>query len=291
MLQAIGIERFLVGVPTIAVEGLKTGSPDHVRALEMAKQIRSNELSGIVKDKNWDLEILSTSGGAGEKDMAKAAIEHHDRAIAMNVLAPFLDLGQTGQGSFALSVTQGSFFLMQLVQEAADLSEVVNDAIVELFKMNAMEREKYPKLKATGIEQTDLKVLADALNVLISAGVVDTDIRLKEYVRNVGKLPEYDYKEEAEVEKAEREAQLKQRLERAEKGEVGEPQEPAKKEPVKAEPEEKEKQDDIEKAVKKVKKEHPEMSETLIKALFFESDEDWDKTATAYIKKYSDGLE
>jgi len=288
MLQAIGIERYLVGIPTISLDGLKQGTPDYRLAKELVEQIRSNELSGIVKDKAWELEILSAGGGGGgtgEKDMAKTAIEHHDRQIAMNVLAPFLDLGQTGEGSFALSQTQGSFFLMQLVQEAADLAATTDKAAVELFKMNAIELEKYPKLKATGIEQIDIAVFTTALNTVINAGVVDTDIRLKEHVRGLMRLPEYDYRKEAAVEKKEKEVELKDRMERAKAGEVrvkptvGGVKE---KEPTEEEPEEEE----VEKAVKKVKKKNPEMDEGFIRALFFEDDGDWDLTAKEYLKRY-----
>jgi hypothetical protein len=189
-IQAIGIERFLVGIPVISTDKIKQGSSEYDNLLEMAKNIRSNEQSAVVKDNDTEVSILTSSGGDGVKDMAKEAIEFYDKQIAISALAPFLDLGQSGQGSFALSKTQSSFFLMQLKEIAKEMAEVINQGFVELLELNDMSTENPPRIEVSKIDQIDVEQMANALEKLINSDLIEPDRELKRWTRDNFDLPE-----------------------------------------------------------------------------------------------------
>jgi hypothetical protein len=204
-IEGISAERYGVGIPWVQL-GDNNSNQDRNKAEELAKNLRSNESNYIVtpgkKDEGMNVEIL-TPDGDPKSQAIKEAIEHHNRMITMNILAPFLDLGSGNSGSFALSKTQAEFFYLSLQSVADDIIDVVNEAIKELIKYNWPDTKNFPKLAVSNISQTDPNILATALSSLITSGIITVDEALEEYVRNALQLPEmteslYEKREEQE---------------------------------------------------------------------------------------------
>jgi len=195
-IQGISAERFGVGIPWIQL-GNNNSASDKTEAENLGKNMRSNETAYIVtpgsasskEGDGWNVDILTPKGDP-KASAIKDAIEHHNRMITMNILAPFLNLGADSSGSFALSKDQSSFFLLSLKAIAEDIKEVVNQAIEELILYNWADTKVFPKLDVTEIGKTDLLGFAQALNVLTTSGLLDTDDELKRFVRNTMKLPD-----------------------------------------------------------------------------------------------------
>ncbi len=103
-IEGIGIERDLAGLPVIyGPEGLDLwdttiqSNVDALSGLEtMVRNIRRDEMEGVVLPAGYKLELLS-SGGTRQFD-TNAIINRYDTRIAMTVLADFIFLGhdQTG---------------------------------------------------------------------------------------------------------------------------------------------------------------------------------------------------
>jgi len=202
-IQGISAERYGVGIPLIYT-GDNSNADDKTRAENMGKNMRSNETSFIVAPGNpnskdnpgWLIDILTPKGDAKAPAIAEA-IDHHNRMIIMNVLAPFLDLGSGTSGSFALSKDQSDFFLLGLRSIADDIKEVVNNAIEELILINWPDTKIFPKLEVTEIAKPDMQEFSMALNSLTSAGLINIDEELLRFIRNTMKLP--DMPEDAEI--------------------------------------------------------------------------------------------
>ena len=115
-IEGIGIERDLAGLPVIYgpedVDLWDENIPqnkDIVAGLErMVKNIRRDEMEGVVLPGGYKLELLS-SGGTRQFD-TNAIINRYDTRIAMTVLADFIFLGHDKTGSWALSSDKTELF-------------------------------------------------------------------------------------------------------------------------------------------------------------------------------------
>ena len=99
-------------------------------------------------------------------------------------LANFLELGMSGTGAYSLSNDLSDFFLTGLQFLADEIAEQINKNLIpELIKMNFGPRDKYPKLKFSGISDKAGKELADILTVLTSAQILTPDDKLEKHLR------------------------------------------------------------------------------------------------------------
>jgi len=191
-IQIIAIERHGVGIPTMTLPK-GAGDDDITKAEEMLKNLRSNEKGYMILKEGWSFEIISGGTGGTSKDsQIHDAIEHHNRMILMNVLAPFLDLGSGATGSFALGETQLNFFLNSLQQVGKNVAGTINESIKELIDINFGIQEHYPTLRVTEIGNVDKQVLMTALSAAVTSGLIVIDQPLKEWVREMLNLPEID---------------------------------------------------------------------------------------------------
>ena len=115
-IEGIGIERDLAGFPVIyGPEGNDiwnmdiSGNAESLLMLEtMVRNIRRDEMEGLVLPHGYKLELLST-GGNRQFD-TNAIINRYDTRIAMTVLADFIFLGHDKTGSWALSSDKTELF-------------------------------------------------------------------------------------------------------------------------------------------------------------------------------------
>lgn len=119
-IEGIGIERDLAGLPVFtAPEGLNIWDEDDQDMVRirngmeaMVKNVRVDEMAGIVKPFGYEFELLS-SGGSKSFD-TNSIITRYNTAIAMTVLADFIFLGHEQVGSFALSSDKTQLFSMAI---------------------------------------------------------------------------------------------------------------------------------------------------------------------------------
>ena len=187
LIDAISAERQGLGVPMGTVP---TGTEDGVRDKleEILKNFRANDKGYIMIDEGMKVEILDMKGGL-TKNLAPS-IQHHDRAIALNVLAQFLQLGSSSVGSFALSSDQSKLFILSLESVANYVRDTLNRYLVKKlvdYNFNVVE---YPKLAFEKIGNVDHNILTTSLQRAMQAGIYVPQPEDEEYLRDIMDLPE-----------------------------------------------------------------------------------------------------
>lgn len=188
-IQLISMER-AAGVIKIKLPKGAT-QQDKEDAEELGENFRINEQTYLVITEGWEVEMM-TNGISEKTARIEPEIEHHNRMMALNILAQFITLTSGDGGSNALSRDQSSFFTLGLRAIAKQVSYVVNQAIKELVIMNWGEREKYPELHFNKIGQVDYAETATALTSLAGAGLIEVTPQVKQTVHSMFDLPEFD---------------------------------------------------------------------------------------------------
>ena len=103
--------------------------------------------------------------------------------------AQFLELGDTGSGSFSLGADQSDIFISSLTSITNQICEVINKHLIrELVDMN-FDTDKYPKLRCQKITKTDTEKLSNTIATLVGGGIVNTDESIEDYMRDMLGLP------------------------------------------------------------------------------------------------------
>ncbi|NBO54409.1 MAG: hypothetical protein EBU84_07405, partial [Actinobacteria bacterium] len=147
----------------------------------------------IYDDKNnllYRLELIS-AGGSRQFDTDRI-ITRYDQRIATSVLADFILLGQSANGSYALSSDKTNLFSISLRCWLEIIRSVFNQyAIPRLFSVNGFNTQKLPTIEHGDIEAPPLGELGNYIQVLAGAGVpLFPDDNLENHLRSLAKLPE-----------------------------------------------------------------------------------------------------
>lgn len=189
--DAVKHERQGVGIPVIYIPKNATVEQKKLAA-NIVRNIRATEQTGIVmpgsKEDGWLFEFANLNAGTGT-DLWES-IKHHNREIAKNVLAQFLELGDTQSGSKALGSDQSDLFIASLTATANQVCEIMNQYVIkELVDLNYNGIERYPKLTVQRISKQDLSKLSETIATLVSGGVIKTDESIEDYMREMLGLP------------------------------------------------------------------------------------------------------
>lgn len=197
VIEAIGIERDLAGLPTLTPpEDFDLLDPNHASVVEYAKEIltgvRRDEFEGILNIPGWEFELLASSGKR-QFDTTEI-INRYDKRIAMTVLSQFVMLGMERVGSFALSKDLSDMFKMAVEGLVARIEAVFTRyAIRALLDLNPhfAALEEYPKLKATRINVPALDDLGRYVFAMSRQDLLDStgDMELADELRRVARLP------------------------------------------------------------------------------------------------------
>lgn len=199
-IEGIGIERDLAGLPYIRpTENIDIYDPDDPKMVQtrtslevMVKNIRRDEVEGVVMPYGFELQLLST-GGTRQFDTNRI-IERYDARIAMTVLADFILLGHQQVGSFALSSDKTELFAMAIGAYLDIICETFNNkAIPALIDINGEHFggiTDYPTMTHGDIEDVDIEKMATFLKDMVGIGVLIPDEGLEDYVRQIGNLPQ-----------------------------------------------------------------------------------------------------
>jgi len=215
-IEGIGIERDLAGLPVIYgpedVDLWDENIPqnkDIVAGLErMVKNIRRDEMEGVVLPGGYKLELLS-SGGTRQFD-TNAIINRYDTRIAMTVLADFIFLGHDKTGSWALSSDKTELFAVAIGAFLDIICETFNSqGIPSLIDINGKHFAgitEYPKMTHGDIEDVDITKVSAFIKDMVGIGVLIPDDGLEDYIRQAGHLPGKTYEMMREERKQQQES-------------------------------------------------------------------------------------
>lgn len=199
-IEGIGIERDLAGLPVMHTpEDMDIWNSDDpemvkIKAIleEMVRNIRRDELEGLVLPHGFELELLS-SGGTRQFD-TNAIISRYDTRIAMTVLADFIFLGHDKTGSWALSSDKTELFAVAIGAFLDIICETFNSqgipALIDINGQHFAGITEYPKMTHGDIEDSDITKVASFVKDMTGIGILVPDDGLEDYIRQVGHLPE-----------------------------------------------------------------------------------------------------
>jgi hypothetical protein len=183
--QAQTIERNGMGVPVY--EGAE-GDDDLTAGKKLATSVRAGDNAGAAIPNTASLKLLGVEGNLPDADKA---IRYHDEQISRRVLAHVLNLG-TQTGSWALGSSFMDFFIMSLQVIAEVVQDIAQAHVVEdLVDLNWGEDEPAPRLVFDEIGSHQAAT-AQAIKLLVDAGIVFPDRKLEEFLRGSFGLPAKD---------------------------------------------------------------------------------------------------
>jgi hypothetical protein len=196
-IEGIGVERDLAGLPVLTppegVDIWNANDKEMVRlrqeAERMVRNVRRDEMEGVVKPFGWEFDLLRAPGSR-QMDVNKI-IERYDQRIAMSVLADFILLGSEQVGSYALAVSKSDIFMQALNAWLDMIAEVFNRyAIPRLFALNPdLPQENLPRLVHGGVDAPNLKELGQFLKDVTGVGLITPTPQLEQFLLKLARLP------------------------------------------------------------------------------------------------------
>ena len=215
LVQAIGIEKTAIGVPTGYPP--RDASPEALEEFEdFLRTVRANEASYFMAagpradhDKTqsgtqgWFWEFVTANSTEGGKRDIEAALNYHTGKIDAVILAEFMRLGQQGEGARATADVQQNPFLA-LCEGFVDLlvADPINTQLVPRLVGLNFSTDRMPKLTCSLIDSTTLAELGAYVAQLAEKGAIRVEPGLESYLRQRADLPEAD--EEAIAEREEK---------------------------------------------------------------------------------------
>jgi hypothetical protein len=187
-IDAIAAERHGVGIPDIGLPENDDSPAALARAEEIGASIRAHEKGYVVRPFGWSFDLKGMGGGRAVNLMPM--IQHHDRGIALSVLAPQLTLGERPEGSFALSEDQSSFFMMVERAHADYICEVHNRWLIPKWvNFNYAGVTKFPQLTVGKIETRQVEKVINAIAAAVQSGAMTWDLQLENALRDLADVP------------------------------------------------------------------------------------------------------
>lgn len=196
-LQSIGIEKFAVPTPILTVPGNLQDSKQYDNAVAILQKYISHQTNYMTIPEGWKLDI---QGNDFDPAKVQTAIDSENKEMVNAFMANFLLLGQSGSGSYALSMDLSDFFLGGIEHIADLICEEFNDQIIpELIKLNFGPQPAYPKMKCSGISDKVGKELSEIIKTFVESKVIIPDDPLETSMRKRYGLPEASDKGQRET--------------------------------------------------------------------------------------------
>lgn len=187
-LLAAGVEKYAIPIPTLSIPAGKENTAEYTRARSALAAYVSNRCNYMTIPDGWDLK-LTTNNFDAEK--IRKVINDENSEMVNAALANFLELGQSGSGSYALGTDLSDFFLGGLEYIADQIAETINNVLIpKLVKLNFPDGIVRCELRHSGIRDKAGEELANVVTSLVSSGVVVSDDRLETSLRKRFGLPE-----------------------------------------------------------------------------------------------------
>jgi len=189
IVNAMALEKMAIGVPVLKTPtGAEEASKQAAR--ETLAEMRANQKSYIDIPEGWEVEMLDMKANS-TKDVLPT-ITYHDLQIVKSVLAQFLELGQNASGgSRALSTDQTRLFEKSLESAANNIANTIQIEIInKLCDINFSNMPNgYPKIKFGKLGDDNLVELADSVQKLATANMINPDADLEDHLRKLYRLP------------------------------------------------------------------------------------------------------
>lgn len=186
-MNCAGIEKYAIPPVIAEFPNGRENSEEYRMLVQILEAYTSHQSNYIAKPKGWDIKIADTSSFDPSK--VEASIDSEDRRMSKAFLAHFLEL--IGGGSYALSQDLSDFFLSGLTHIAKRVTNKINHALIpHLIKINFGERDGYPQLKFSDINDKAGKEFAEVMSQLSGQKIIIPDDKLEDYVRNKYSLPD-----------------------------------------------------------------------------------------------------
>lgn len=186
-LMAIGLEKFAIPTPYMEVPEGKESSQQYTNAKKVLEKYVSHQQQYITIPAGWKLGFANSNFDASK---IREAIDKENSEMANAFLENFLELGQTGSGSYALSNDLSDFFLMGIEHVAQTICEAFNKRLIpDLIKVNFGPQDFYPELRCEGIKDKPGKEWAEIIKLFVDAKAITPDADLEAYIREKFGLP------------------------------------------------------------------------------------------------------
>jgi hypothetical protein len=205
--MAIGIDRGATGTPVGKMPQGKENSEEAEYLASMLSTYTTHQAGYIILPHGWELDELKLTFDA---DKVQKVIDGENIQMAKAFLENFMELGLSSQkGSYSLGSDLSDIFLSGIQYYADKIIQRINRQIIPpLVDVKFGERDSYPELKVSGINDKAGKELAEIITMLTSAGIIEANDRLEAFVSNQYGLPELT-KEELEEREKEKEQEEK----------------------------------------------------------------------------------
>lgn len=181
-IDAIQKERHGIGVPIIKLP-MGFTKEDKDLAEELGRNLRTNERAHITIPMNWEILFAKLEGQPVD---CIASIDHHDKKILSNVLAPFLDDSNAKTDSMDM-------FLKSTRYIANTIADTTTRQVVKKIVDINFLRGRVPHLHARRIgEWEDMRTMSFTLRNLVGAKLITPDDKIEEQLRREIDMPAMD---------------------------------------------------------------------------------------------------
>jgi len=188
-IDAIQKERHGIGVPIIKLPP-GWGDADKRLADEIGRNLRTNERAHIVLPPFWDILFAKLEGQPVD---CISSIDHHDKKIYDNILAPFATASDQKREAQDLFYKSTRYI-------ASCVTDTINRHVIKQLVDFNFRRGGYPKLRARRIgEWEDIRTMSFSLRNFIGAGAITPDERLEKFLRHELDLPMAELETRREV--------------------------------------------------------------------------------------------
>lgn len=207
-IEAIGVERDLVGVPVITPpEGFDIDAPQNAgtkaEVTKIIANLRRDEQEGICLPVGWTIVLLQIGSSRRQFDTDRI-INRLDKRIAATMLAQFIMLGMDRVGSFALSRNQNDLFLVAVQALLKKISDTLNEvAIPQLFRYNQQFMalgNKLPRLTPQKVTDPNLNDLSNYVSRLAGKGFILPTEHVLEELKRAAELSSKDIDQVGNIE-------------------------------------------------------------------------------------------
>lgn len=197
IIDAVGAENQALGIADIVVP--KGASEKDKKSMEnWARSRRANEVAYIMRPEGWEVGIMDMKANS-LKDI-EPSINHHDRQIMKNVLAAFLEIGSRGSsGTRNVSEDQSRLFELACKEVAEHIIQAVQKTAVQTIVDLNFTDANMPTLAVGNISDENIPVVTEAINKLVTAGILHPNAADENFVRKLVKMPQRDEEELAAV--------------------------------------------------------------------------------------------
>jgi hypothetical protein len=193
-INAIGIEKFAIPTPFVQVPEGKENSTQYDSLVAALEIYTTHESNWLTYPEGWNLELKPS---AYDPQKVEVSIDNEDKRIAKAFLGNFLELGMggAGTGNRAMSEDLSSFFLGSVKFIANEVCAGLNKTVIKrAIDLKFGPQAKYPKLKASGIDDKAGLEFAQLMKAFADAQYITPDDILEEHLRKRVGVPKMSLK-------------------------------------------------------------------------------------------------